>query len=125
MTTYIAAEHVDQHITEAGDEGALYIRKLLRGEVDFTKETPLLLAAARAAVGSYSRVQATQSAREQTSAVISRMLAGDDRDELREFVKASLPEHPAVRILKLKASQFEVLPTRQQLRELGGREVQP
>lgn len=99
---YQAVDHVREHLTEAADEGALYIRKLLRGEIENTKDNRALGSEARAAMGAFTRYEATLSARDQTSVVVSKMLAGDDPEEFRRYIKASLPEHSAVRVIDLR-----------------------
>src|SRR6266508_4373200 len=97
MRTYEAGDHVRQHMTEAADEGALFLRKLFRGEVEATKDNQQLATHARGAMGAFTRYEATLSARDQTSVVVSKLLAGENPDEFQRYIKASLPGHPAVR----------------------------
>lgn len=108
MTTpkrYEVTDHIRTHLTEAADEGALYIRKLLRGELENTKDNRALGAEARAAMGAFTRYEATLSARDQTSVVVSKLLAGDDREAFERYVKASLPDHAAVREIDLRLTE--------------------
>jgi hypothetical protein len=104
---YDATDHVRQHMTEAADEGALYIRRLLRGEIENTKDTRELATQARAALGSFTRYEATLSARDQTAVVVSKMLAGDNVDEFRKYIAASMPDHPAIRVVDLALASGE------------------
>lgn len=99
---YKAEDNVRQHLTEAADEGALYIRKLLRGEIENTKENRALGSEARAAMGAFTRYEATLSARDQTSVVVSKLLAGDSTEDFQRYIKASLPTHAAVREIDLR-----------------------
>lgn len=98
---YEASEHVRDHLIEAADESALLLRKLMRGEIESTKENLQLAQHARGALGAFTRYEATLSAREQTSVVVSKLLAGDNPDEFRRYVAASLPDHAAVRMVPL------------------------
>lgn len=99
---YDASEHIREHLTQAADEGALFLRKLLRGEVELTRDNLSLATQARAAIGGFARYEATISNREQTSVVVSKMLAGESTEDFRRYVKASLPDHPAVREIDLR-----------------------
>lgn len=104
---YNAGERVREHLTEAADEGALFLRKLFRGEVEPTKENLNLATQARGAVGGFTRYEATLSAREQNNIILSRFLAAEDPEEFKRYVKASMPEHPAVRVVDLKLASGE------------------
>jgi hypothetical protein len=102
ITRYQPGDHVRDHLTEAADEGASYITKLLRGAIENTKENRALAAEARAALGAFTRYEATLSAREQTSVMVSRMLAGDNAEDFQRYIKASMPDHAAVRMIDLR-----------------------
>ena len=87
---------------ESCDEGSIFVTKLLRGALEPTKENLQLGQIARGAQGAFTRYEATLSARDQTSVVVSKMLAGDNTEEFRRYVKAAMPEHPAVREITLR-----------------------
>jgi hypothetical protein len=99
---YNATDHVRDNMTSAADEGAIFLRKLLRGEIENTGDNRALAATARGALGAFTRYEATLSARDQTSVVVSKLLAGDDPEEFQRYVKASLPDHPAIREIDLR-----------------------
>lgn len=107
MKQYDANTHVRDHLTEAADEGALFIRRLLRGEIENTKDNRALAADARGALGAFTRYEATLSARDQTSVVVSKLLAGDNAEEFQRYIKASLPTHAAVREVPLQIAAEE------------------
>jgi hypothetical protein len=96
---YRAQDHIRDHLRDAADEGALFIRRLLRGEIENTADNRALGTEARAALGAFTRYEATLSARDQTSVVVSKLLAGDNREAFEDYVRASLPAHPAVRAI--------------------------
>ena len=107
MTTkpiYRASDHVREHLVEAADESALLLRKLMRGEIDPTKENLQLAQHARGALGAFTRYEATLSARDQTSVIVSKLLAGENPEEFQRYISASLPDHPAVRVVPLLES---------------------
>jgi hypothetical protein len=104
---YEAVHHVRDHLIEAADEGALFIRRLLRGEIENTKDNRALAADARGALGAFTRYEATLSARDQTSVVVSKLLAGDNPEEFRRYIRASLPSHSAVREIPLQLEDGE------------------
>ena len=101
-TPYEAVNHVRQHLTEAADEGALFLRRLLRREIETTKDNLQLATHARGAIGGFTRYEATLSAREQNSLIVSKLLAGESREEFQRYITASLPDHPAVRVIDLR-----------------------
>jgi len=96
------SKNIRSHLEQAADEGAIFIQRLLRGEVEPTRENLLLATAARGAMGAFTRYEATISNREQTSVVVSKLLAGDSREDFGRYVAASLPDHPAVRVVNLR-----------------------
>jgi hypothetical protein len=99
---YEANVHVREHMTEAADEGAIFLTKLFRGAIEANKDNQLLATHARGALGAYTRYEATLSARDQTSVVVSKLLAGENPEEFQRYIAASLPDHPAVREVNLK-----------------------
>jgi hypothetical protein len=99
---YEPTERIRTHLIEAADEGAVFIRKLLRGEIENTKDNRALAADARGALGAFTRYEATLSARDQTSVIVSKMLSGDNPEDFQRYIRASLPNHPAVREIDLR-----------------------
>jgi hypothetical protein len=99
---YDATAHIRAHLFEAADEGALFLRRILRGEVEPTKDNMQLATHARGALGAFTRYEATLSARDQTSVVVSKLLAGENADDFQRYITASLPDHPAIRNIELR-----------------------
>ena len=50
---YSAADHVRSHLVEAADEGAVFIRKLLRSEIEASDTNLQLAAVARGAINGF------------------------------------------------------------------------
>lgn len=101
---YNPVDHIRGNLTAAADEGALFITKLLRGAIENSKDNRALGAEARAAIAAFTRYEATLSARDQTSVVVSKLLAQDNAEEFRRYIEASLPDHPVVRVIEIPAS---------------------
>lgn len=101
MKRYEAKDHVRTNLLNAANEGALYLTRLFRGEITPDKEALTLGSLAKGATGAFTRYEATLSARDQTSVVVSKLLAGENSEALQQYIAASLPDHPAVRIIEL------------------------
>jgi hypothetical protein len=86
---------VAKHLDTATEESLLFLTKAFRGAVPMDEpENRVLLGAASSTVGAWSRLQATESAREQTeivrSSIFARDLGGKQTDYLAEVPKSRL-----------------------------------
>lgn len=72
------AKKVQEQLDTATEESLLYLTKAFRGAVRMDEpENRVLLGAASATVGAWSRYQATRSAERQTDVVLANMFARD------------------------------------------------
>lgn len=76
--TIVAKPTVPERLDTATEESLLFLTKAFRGAVRMDEpENRVLLGAASATVGAWSRFQATESAKRQTDVVLANMFARD------------------------------------------------
>jgi len=78
---------INRHLDTATEESLLFLTKAFRGAVRMDEpENRVLLGAATATVGAWSRLQATESARQQTEIVRAGIFARDIGGKVSDYL---------------------------------------
>ena len=100
MGRQVSPDTIQSGLNEAADEGLRFLAKAFRGGVDLSEQTNRsLLTAATSTVSSWSRHEATQSAREQTRLGLALALSRDADGAFASALKVAMPTHSALKRL--------------------------
>jgi hypothetical protein len=87
-------------LDEATRESLLFLTKAFRGGAPLEeKENRVLLGAATTTLGSWSRFQSTQSAREQTRFAMAIAISRENGTKVGDAMQITMPEHRTARAL--------------------------